>query len=55
MGLAYAALALLITVCIAGPYALGVRPRGSRDWFALTGTVAFLLWLLGGFASLRSR
>ena len=48
-------LVVLVTVCIVGPYALRVRPRRRLDWIALTMTVAFLVWLLGGFTSVRSR
>ena len=48
-------LALLVTICLIGPYLLGVRPRRRGDWIALTAVLAFLSWLLGGFASLRSR
>lgn len=55
MGTAYSWLAGLLVVCIAGPYVLGVRPRRRVDWIALTITVGFLVWLLGGLTSLRSR
>lgn len=55
MGTPYGWLAVLLAVCIAGPYALGVRPRRRLDWIALTMTVGFLVWLLGGLTSLRSR
>jgi hypothetical protein len=55
MSAQYAWLALLVALCIAGPYALRVRPRRRLDWIALTVTLAFLASLLGGFASLRSR
>ena len=48
-------LSLLVACCILGPYVLGVRPRRRADWLALTLTVAFLIWLLGGFTSVRSR
>jgi hypothetical protein len=55
MNTAYGWLAILLAVCIAGPYALRVRPARRRDWIGLTVTVAFLVWLLGGLAALRSR
>jgi hypothetical protein len=45
---------VLLLACIAGPYALGVRPKRRRDWIALTITIAFLTWLLAGFAFVRS-
>ena len=48
-------LTVLLAACVAGPYAFGVRPRRRFDWIALTVTLAFLAWLLGGFTSLRSR
>ena len=48
-------LAMLLVLCIAGPYAFRIHPRRRVDWMALTVTVGFLMWLLGGFASLRSR
>ena len=51
----YGWLAILLVLCTAGPYACGVRPRRRFDWVALTITVAFLAWLLGGLTSLRSR
>lgn len=47
--------ALLVVACIVAPYLFGVPPRRRRDWAALTGAIAFLLWLLGGFGSVRSR
>jgi hypothetical protein len=46
---------LLLTTCVVGPYVLGVRPRRERDWRLLTAVIAFLTWLLVGFAFLRSR
>jgi hypothetical protein len=45
---------LLMTVCVVGPYALGVRPRTRRDWMLLTAVEVFLTWLLAGFAFVRS-
>ena len=53
-GWVYGWLAVLVVVCVAGPHLLGLRPRRRLDWVAMTGTVAFLAWLLGGFVSLRS-
>jgi hypothetical protein len=55
MGTPFGWLAVLLVFCIAGPYAFGVRPRSRSDWIALTMTVGFLVWLLGGLTSLRSR
>jgi hypothetical protein len=46
---------LLAGICLMGPYVFGVRPRTRRDWVSVTLTLAFLTWLLVGFASLRSR
>ena len=46
---------VLATVCIAGPYVLGVRPKTRRDWVCLALIVAFLAWLLPLMTSLRSR
>ncbi len=46
---------LLAGICLTVPYALGVRPRTRRDWLLLTVTVAFLAWLLAGFALVLSR
>jgi hypothetical protein len=45
---------LLATLCVVAPYLLGVPPRRRRDWMLLTATIAFLAWLLGGFASVRT-
>jgi hypothetical protein len=53
-GWVYGWLAILVLVCVAGPYLLGLRPRRRLEWRAMTATVAFLVWLLGGFVSLRS-
>ena len=50
----YGWLAILLMICVAGPYVFNVKPRRRLDWIALTATVAFLVWLLGGFTSLRS-
>jgi hypothetical protein len=46
---------LLVAICLAGPYVLGVRPRRRQDWLSMMVTLAFLTWLLAGFVSLRSR
>ena len=46
---------VLATVCIVGPYVLGVRPKTRRDWVSLAVVVALLAWLLPLMASLRSR
>jgi hypothetical protein len=46
---------LLLAFCVGLPYLLGVRPRRSRDWTYLSVTIAFLTWLMLGFASVRSR
>ena len=53
-GWVYGWLAVLVLVCVAGPYLLGLRPRRRFEWVAMTATVAFLVWLLGGFVPLRS-
>jgi hypothetical protein len=53
-GSVYGWLAVLLLVCVSGPYLLRIRPRRPVDWVALTATIAFLVWLLGGFTSLRS-
>ena len=45
----------LLLVCIVGPYLLGVRPRGRRDWRHIVVAIAFLTWLLLGFTFLMSR
>jgi hypothetical protein len=46
--------AVLVAVCIVGPYLLGVRPRRRSDWILLTATIGFLTWLLGGYAFVRA-
>ena len=53
-GWVYGWLVLLVVVCVAAPYLLGLPPRRRLEWLAMTATVAFLVWLLGGFVSLRS-
>jgi hypothetical protein len=45
--------ALLLAICLAGPYLLGVPPRSHRDRLYLTITLAFLAWLLGLMAAVR--
>jgi hypothetical protein len=45
---------VLLAVCIVAPYVLRVRPKSRRDWIALTITIAFLTWLLAGFAFVRA-
>ena len=45
---------VLVGVCVAGPYLLGVRPQTRRHWLHLAITIAFLAWVLGLMASLRS-
>ena len=44
----------LVVVCVVAPYVAGVRPRYRRDWILLAITIAFLAWLLAGFASVRA-
>jgi len=46
---------VLVTVCIAGPYILHVRPRTHRDWAWLAVTIGFLGWMLLFMVSVRSR
>jgi hypothetical protein len=46
---------ILVGVCIAGPYALGLRPRTRRQWIYVALTIAFLAWVLPLAAPLRSR
>jgi len=45
---------LLVSLCILAPYAFRIRPERRRDWIWITVTIAFLTWLLAGFASLRA-
>ena len=47
--------ALLTGICMAGPYALGVRPTTRRQWTYIAITIAFLALLLPLMASLRSQ
>jgi hypothetical protein len=46
---------ILVGVCIAGPYVLGVRPRTRRQWIYIALAIAFLAWVLPLAAPLRSR
>ena len=46
---------VLASVCVAGPYALGVRPKTPRQRQYVALTIAFLAWVLPLMASLRSR
>jgi hypothetical protein len=46
---------LLATVCVAGPYVLGVRPQTARQRLYVAITLGFLAWVLLLMASLRSR
>jgi len=46
---------ILTTVCIIGPYLLGVRPKTRRHWTYLALTIAFLALILPLMSSLRSR
>ena len=51
----YGWLTVLLMLCVAGPYVFKIKPHRRMDWIALTVAMAFLVWLLGGFTSLRSR
>jgi len=53
-GWVYGWLAVLLALCVVGPYALRIQPQRRADWIALTVAMAFLIWLLGGFISVRS-
>lgn len=53
-GWVYGWLAVLVVSCVAGSYLFDVRPRRPLDWIAVTATVVFLAWLLGGFTTVRS-
>jgi hypothetical protein len=46
---------VLVAVCCAGSYALGVPPSTRRQWAAVAVTIALLAWLLPLMASLRSQ
>jgi hypothetical protein len=46
---------VLVSVCMAGPYLFGVRPKTSREWIYVAITIALLAWLLPLMASLRSQ
>ncbi|HKB13630.1 MAG TPA: hypothetical protein VKD69_23345 [Vicinamibacterales bacterium] len=52
---AVAVFAVLSSICMAGPYALGVRPKTRGQWLSLAITIAFLAWVLPLMVSLRSR
>lgn len=45
---------ILAAICLAGPYALRVRPAAQRQWFYVVLTITFLAWLLALMAPLRS-
>ena len=45
---------ILTTICIVGPYVLGVRPRTRRHWTYLALTIAFLALILPLMSSVRS-
>jgi hypothetical protein len=45
---------VLTTICVVGPYVLGVRPRTRRHWLYLAVTIAFLALMLPLMSSLRS-
>ena len=53
-GWVYGWLAVLLALCVVGPYAFRIGPRRRADWIALTAAMTFLVWLLGGFISVRS-
>jgi hypothetical protein len=44
---------VLVAACVVVPYLFRVPPRRRRDWMLLTAAIAFLMWLLGGFAAVR--
>ena len=46
---------VLTACCLAGPYALDVRPKTRRQWQYIAVTIAFLAWVLPLMVSLRSR
>jgi hypothetical protein len=46
---------LLVGACVVLPYLLRLQPARRRDWTFLSVTIAFLTWLLLGFAFLHSR
>jgi len=37
---------VLLSMCIVGPYAFGVRPKTRRDWVFIAVTIAFIAWML---------
>lgn len=49
-------LLILLAIVVAGPYMLGVRPRTTRDWFAVKVCVTWLMiWLFVPWTRLISR
>ena len=44
---------LLASVCIVGPYVIGVRPTTTRQRLYIAMTIAFLAWVLPMMAALR--
>ena len=46
---------LLLVVCVAGPYLLGVRPRTNRQWTYIALTIVFMAWVVLLMAPLSSR
>ena len=54
MGSATTWFLILAVISVAGPYALGIRPRTRRHWLYLTVTLAFLAWILPLMSSVRS-
>ena len=46
---------VLVALCMAGPYLLGVRPKTPREWVYVAITIALLAWLLPLMASVLSR
>jgi hypothetical protein len=47
--------AVLVAVCVGGPYLLNVRPRTRAQWAWLAITITFLAWILPLMGSVRSR
>ena len=45
---------LLVSVITIAPYVLGIPPRTPQQWRYVAITIAFLTWLLLGFASVRA-
>jgi hypothetical protein len=44
---------IVLTLCVVGPYLLGVRPKSRRDWLLIAVTLAFVLWVLPMVVRLR--